>query len=349
VTSRDYGAAQNMVPIIKNLLLNKDINLIILAQNPAFNYFKNKNLNPILVSDNEVEIEKYLNNLFSSSKQDIVLTGLSGFNVGIDEIILKCNSRAITFTLQDYWGDVNGKLQVYADYYFVIDKKAALITKRKTNKEVFIMGGLPKYFNIKYHKYESKKRNNKKIIVFFGQPLWSLHSYRRVIKDLAYIGKELKNKIQLIYKVHPAEKNILKYKYLFNNMTLSEVSSNQLLYVADLSLSINSTCGFDNVYLQKYTNFSLSKHAFILYKKDLRKFFYKNLFSRKHPLSMQGLVIDIGNKSELYRLIKSEKIEHSMNNLKKDIFLDSNEIILQIEKRIIEKFKEKESNEKFRQ
>jgi hypothetical protein len=330
ITSRDYGAALNTLEVVNFLLADTRFELNIVTSEPAYSYFK-KNLiqtNLVLLDINskfyikELMQEAYM--YIKKYEPDIILTGLSGFNAGIDEAILSVAKGIPTFTLQDFWGYINHSLSSYADKYLVIDAYAKEITEEKHGQNAVITGGLAKYR--RYNDIVSFNENVKdKNIVFFGQPLWQYKGYEKTLQFISEIFHQ--HKIPLIhYKTHPSEdkKYLVKLKEIFSYSTKLVVHSDlesveTVLFNTSLAISINSTVAIDLAYLMKYKKRKIALGVFLLIDNELKEFFYKDFKEKIHPMSLNGIVKEIQEKDEFSKLIKEFLMDNNQGTLD-DIF-----------------------------
>lgn len=293
ITGRDFGAAVNLAPIIQRLLSNEKFEVEVAAQEQALSYFKSV-LEFDVLEVNSRELEVFSRSV--KNKYDIILTGLSGFDFGIDEVVLKERGSAVAFCLQDFWGDVNESLKSFADYYFVIDKMAAELTYEKTGKPSIILQGLPKFVNYKNIFTDSlnKKKGSKLKITYIGQPLWQFKGYFKTLKVISEMFSNDSN-FEFSYKCHPSEsqEDLVRLEQL--NITCEVKMMHEVLLTSDITLSVNSTCVMDFAYLNKFSREPIGLHAFTLFDKELRHFFYKGFGLRSHPMVKMGVVTEYLN------------------------------------------------------
>lgn len=335
ITSRDYGAALNTLEISRFLGSDPAFEVFIITSEPAYSYFKNNSVKTDLVSLDTKnksytrELVKLADKYIKKYEPDIILTGLSGFNAGIDEAVLLAGKGIPSFTLQDFWGYINHSLKSYADNYLVIDDYAKRLTENKHNQKAIVTGGLAKYR--KYNDIIGISENiNHKKIVFFGQPLWEYKGYE---KTLQFINEVLKkHKIPLIYyKTHPSEneKNFIKLKEIFSGTVKVIINSGKepvenTLVNSSLAISVNSTVAIDLAYLMKYKNMKIALGVFLLIDEELKDFFYKDFKVKFHPMSLTGVVKEIQSKDKFDKLIKEFLVNENKNLLDK-VFKSINE------------------------
>ena len=352
ITSKDYGAAENITEIIKSLKEDNRFEFRVLSSNPAYKFFLENNIESDLV-DLDTDVENYRYKLINTArnyiedyKPDAILTGVSGFTEGIDEAVILVSKEIVTFSVQDFWGYVNNSLDSYPDYYFVIDSYAKKINEKRYNTKSIVLGAVPKYTKYKNKNFDCIKRGDK--IVFFGQPLWKFDSYT---KTLRYISEVLDkyNISSLYYKPHPTETNenlnllIGIFKQGTNVIILRDKKLEEVLFSSSLAISINSTVIVDLAYLMKYYNKRISLGVFLTIEEEQRDFFYANLDIKSHPMSVNETVLEIQNKKDFEELIENylynknrKQLDNIFNNIK-DKIKYSNEILALIKSSILTK------------
>ena len=133
ISARDPSSSKSLIVVTKKLLLNKLFKVTLLLQNPAHKIFKNNlnknsSLNIYLISKTK-QIQKECYFILKNTKPDILLTGISGPDDGIDEILLKLSNemRIRTYSLQSFWGHLNKNLGYTARSIFVVDEYSKTI------------------------------------------------------------------------------------------------------------------------------------------------------------------------------------------------------------------------------
>lgn len=270
ITARDPSTAGELSSILPSLVAEDCFDIQILAQSPAYDILTDTNLFSSLMvgigSDN-AEARHMVDDVFTSFKPQIVLSGVSCATYGVDEIALlvaKSENNIPSFVIQSYWGDINTSLGVISDYAFVLDEFAA----KKTNElypsiQTIVSGSLKQNM---YHSYdvgllkEAIRRGlsvpqGSKVLSFFGQNLFSHRYYHEIINDFcdAVDGME---QMHLVYKPHPKEieacvawtdekfsKACLSAGHAYSFFPGHDAIS--LISASDAVVSLFSTVGFD--------------------------------------------------------------------------------------------------------
>ena len=170
MVSADYVNGLSLNNIILNPKIKKFKKIFIITSHPSskiiiyrkyINYYKINTLN-------EKTLIKKTKELLNILKPDAVLTGINGPKHNIDEAIinLSVELNIRTYSIQNFWGDVNLKYKNTAKTIFVLDKFAAYRTKKivPTNTNIRIVGSInhENYYKIKINKIKQKK-NGKKV------------------------------------------------------------------------------------------------------------------------------------------------------------------------------------------
>ena len=263
--------------------------------------------------------------VFDDFMPHLLLTGVSSsIDYGIDEIALKIASmykingcRINTFSIQSYWGDLNFNLNTVAETIFVLDDFAKSITSERCKKcNIVISGSLQreKYKNMgvssKEYALGLNKYKNKKIIGFFGQPLWEYDWYRKTIEIFMNELTKLRTPYVVLYKPHPKETiDSIKWtestiKYTHNDFIL--VSENDILDVlpmTDLVVSLFSTAGYDLQNLLIHSSEPFSVPLYLFYEKECRQWFEKYCQLRDIPMSNDDMALVAKKASDISKMI----------------------------------------------
>jgi hypothetical protein len=273
LTARDYSSGINIIPLYTSdkLRLYYDIDVLVSGASCFFFPIKKRVHH---LEDNKKSLEDSLKIYLEQISPDVLMTGISGFNFGIDELALSlCKGHIRTFSYQDYWGYINNNLSVTADNILVLDEFARGLTYKSypsINSEV--VGSL------KYNFYESiaktiassikqvkEKTNGKDYWVFAGQPLWDLKAYEKTIALVFDAAK--KSNCLLYYLPHPLESSsnfsdklaeIVFYPELHN------LRREAFVLNASKLLSCFSTLSFDILMLKEILNSASPSIAILL-------------------------------------------------------------------------------------
>ena len=139
ISSQDIGASKTLAEFLKYLDKKKKFKFFIVCSKVSQEVYKEVNYKDIIVystranqkqNDLKKKILHKAENLLNSIDPDILLVGLSGPDVGIDEaLIYKSQSIIPSFAYQDFWGDMNYGFGRYPGTVFVLDNFAYRITK----------------------------------------------------------------------------------------------------------------------------------------------------------------------------------------------------------------------------
>ena len=113
VSARDAGAAHSLVPVLMMLQHKPDFDLQLVATGPALQIFASAGLTAQNFShraaasstgENASHLIKAASDLIARYKPNLILTGLSGSDAGIDEALhVAAGEKIPTVALQDFW------------------------------------------------------------------------------------------------------------------------------------------------------------------------------------------------------------------------------------------------------
>lgn len=290
ITGRDPGPAQNLIPVIKELQKQSFIDILILAQNPAANMFiqhglfvKKLNSEPLDSKDSPRkdalfhEVQKHIHNF----QPNAILTGLSGPGVGVDEAAQYLADGIPTYSIQDADGWVTEGFGKTSEIYFVSSEHAANITRTQGVEAIVV--GIPKYeeqwealqkkVNISaVRDYHVSKRERIKC-VFYGQPLTHLPGYQQTLDNA------LKTVLQhpdcdFYFRPHPKEPKDWIHSKSIPIDTSSSIEESILH--SDISLTCNSNCLQDLLYLQADLDFGIGVGIYLLWEPDICQYMLDN-------------------------------------------------------------------------
>jgi len=352
VTFRDPASVNDMLETLSNLLFDKRFDVLVVAQNPAYeilvDYLTLKNLDckPILFEfSKSLKINrKKLTEIFEKFHPDILLTGISGPDFGVDEIALqagkKYSSSLKTFSIQSYWGDINIGCKVIADNIFVIDNFAKKITlKRFPNCNIIISGCFQskKYsmINVEYERNLFRSKNLKnydndvKVFGFFGQPLFEYEWYKDSISEFTNALKEIEMPHILAYKSHPKESQesidwtINKFEQL--NLDYIRINDSDILKVLsgmDVVVSLFSTVGYNLQNLLLNSNKPFSTIIYLQFNLKCREWISSYSALEKIPMTednMANVVLESSNlKKTILESVTQEKRNQCYSAIQKN-------------------------------
>lgn len=323
LSARDPGAALSIKEIALEAKNDLRFNVKLIAQEPAYSMLKSAGLNveiiilPKILSKKSVNQDIFLKikKILTKIKPNVILTGISGPNAGIDELLLYQAGNIKTYTIQDFWGYVNLTLGVPASTYFVIDKEAAMLTKNIVDVTALPVGSIKhkRYSEINIDKIrdafrkKNKISNNEKLIGFYGQPFEEYKEYIDTIEEFFKAIKRNYVKCTILYRPHPKETNFQIEK------TIKVIKSyNKIVFIDNLStiedslagcdvvVSCFSTCGYDYLMLNFYYRKPLGIVIYLLFNKKIYNFFLGNSFPlNKIPILSEKIVFNVLNKTHL--------------------------------------------------
>ncbi|KGP63641.1 hypothetical protein EP47_03190 [Legionella norrlandica] len=297
MSSRDVGAAINIIEIVKLAKFNPNCDLFLYIQPPAANYFSNHNLQYELVPNliikqqdsNEANlILNYAQEVLNKVKPDIILCGLSTpGDAGIDEALISVAKNKIpTVVMQDFWGEVNDFFGVCADYHFCLDQEAKILTEQRYDSEGLVIGS-PRHswyksLDLVHLRQELREKEDLStrdmMIGLFGQSLHHIQGYKEILLDLLFLVTETHPEATIIYRQHPRESNeqaqntiklLENSKIAFRLMKHEKVE--YTLILCDAVCSILSNCLYDASYLNFFSPVPFITPVSLCYEQDILK------------------------------------------------------------------------------
>ncbi|HAT8326990.1 TPA: hypothetical protein GDD11_13630 [Legionella pneumophila] len=295
VSSRDVGAAINIIEIVKLAKSNPDCDFFLYIQPPAAQYFSNHNLEYELVPNYIAKqqdceeaklILNYAGEILEKIKPDVILCGLSTpGDAGIDEALITVAKNTIpTVVMQDFWGEVNDFFGVCADYYFCLDQEAKLLTESYYQCQAIAIGS-PRHswyqsLNIEKLKIDLRKEvdlsPSELVIGLFGQSLHWLAGYQEILSEFLLSLHQIQPDATILYRQHPRESQeqaqttirlLEKINLKFIQHTHNKVEYSLIL--CDLVCSILSNCLYDSSYLNFFSKKPLITPIALCYKTDI--------------------------------------------------------------------------------
>ncbi len=306
-TSRDIGAASYIKLFYGYCLESGSADPILIAQEPAYSYFKNSGLTPLKFSRVDNQTVKALREC------DVIVSGHREYGSGIDEYVINNAGSKPCYLVKDSSGTVNRHIQS--------PDKLLLIEIDMSCKQIKRFGNTCKIPPIKYHDfhYESRypiKSENK--VVFIDQCLWHNPGYRRNVKQLARFLQ--RHGSSLLIKPHPNTKNHTLLKRLFTRYRIDtkfirdDGEFTRELISSKFVITVFSTMTFDILYgCRDMTrqNFDLVEYI----TDPLMQKQYK--IKRTDPLRSGPFITAVKNKKD--KIKKRENKPYAMHSLKKDM------------------------------
>lgn len=326
ITARDPATADAIRPLLASFSSDSRFQVDIVAENPAFKLLlldiEQENI-PISFFPqcfSHEELVARCSELILAKKPDAVLTGISGPDVGVDEGILDTLGEFSipSYSIQSYWGDINETFAGRPRTIFVIDDYAARFTRKRCNSEIVITGAL------KYADFKKKnplsirkqfedivgKKTDEKLLGFFGQPLSEIYGYSNTIERLSQAIEKLAIHCRVVYRPHPKETEEARRDTIsfFQTRGLEViVDENEdafpVLCGVDVALSVFSTCGYDAVYLNRWSGSPLNTTLFLMYDPYMCRWYRKYSKLSNIPMDSDGIVSNVSCSDDVENAI----------------------------------------------
>lgn len=315
VSARDAGAARSILPVIQQGFARSRLSWTVVAQDPALGIFRDAGI-PVSgfdaqacdVSDPDASrrlIEEATQTL-SRIGPDTIVTGQSWPDVGVDEALLHVAAGRRSYTVQDVDGLICPGFGSLASHYFVRSEAAADLTRRRADVCPIVVGSL-RHSGYGALKPVTLRAEGRRLIAapgaligFYGQPAWSFSGYRRTVEQLATALRDLRTAFTLVYRPHPRETDA-------NRAAFHEiVAARGVRYVVDPNPSVEaslcamdlvvvcySSCGIDQVFLQRQAESPINTALFLMFEPDIRENYLKEC-GISAPLEVtQGLALGL--------------------------------------------------------
>lgn len=319
LSARDPAAAYAIKNVVLHAQKNNNFEVMVLASSPALQILDGLRCD---VESIEEHMASDINSLRKKVKfvlmdfvPDAILVGSSGPDVGVDEILLEQRSpQCRTYVIQDFWGDINKNLGVYADCYFVLDEFAEIITRRQIDREMYIVGSVKQEHYSELDPCAMRLVGREKIdglgsgllIGYFGMPLGYFGGYWRTLEFFCDVMSSLSRTVTILYRPHPKENHdeverslsMLRrtgFSVYFDRESIPERS----IVSCDLVVSCYSSCGFDNILLNKVAGKLISSSLFLLYDPEIYSFYREYAGLSDVPSSEQNMSISVKEKPDL--------------------------------------------------
>lgn len=327
-SARDMGAAQSIAELYSEAHSQGWKNLTLVGCGIAAEYFSFKKLPHIKLDWDVVENSKSGDQLlekaycfYRKEKFDGIITGLSGLGIGLDEALIKV-ADCPTFSVQDFWGDINFGFSKIADFYFVLDEMAHDLSCKKglKSENCHIVGSIKhstidkeiENIDAEIKNYRQTLGVNKceRILLICGQPLWSFPGYEKTMELLLEIALSVTG-LKVIYRPHPAETllpNIITKKLLLTRDKKLIVDNKIPLYIAlaacDMNCSVFSTCGWDQIVLSRCLKRPLGMVSYLLAEPSIKKMLFEITGLNDVPVCQQGFATEVHSFAILEDKIK---------------------------------------------
>lgn len=293
VSARDTGAAAHMAEIVPSLSTAADIDVTLVADDPALSYLRGRGLRPRAFAGASIAtptdagaraLRNAARQLLQEVKPQALLVGLSGPGIGLDEALLAEASAIPTYAVQDYPGWVVEGFDVKPQTFFVSDALSAMMTRLRLNGARLVVAGSAKHGAYARLNTLSLRTAGRAMlggcglhIGFYGQPAWFLPGYERAITGFASALVAIGG-VKPFYRPHPKETagerarvlSIFSHAGQTLQMDPNETVE-QSLCAADLVVTCFSSCGADQIHLQKQSLSPLGAVFYLFTEDDLRR------------------------------------------------------------------------------
>ncbi|MBF6058666.1 MULTISPECIES: hypothetical protein [Thiomicrorhabdus] len=264
--------------------------------------------------------ESALRDKLQACSPDLVLTGVSGPGVGVDEALLLFSRELgiASLALQTFWGGFNSELDALPDYALVIDDGAVQMNAA-TYPEItcFAVGSLrhAPYQSLDVEARRAELRNdfpicNKTLVLWLGQPLWQVEGYlktQQVFADFLHRKiEETSESYYLLYRAHPKEDSeqvAVVHQLLQDSIPgcwqdVSKHSFVDCLLLADMVVSCFSSGGFDNVCLNEKTTQPFSSTLYLFFDPTIREWFHRYSHLEEIPVVSEEFALAVTSKEQ---------------------------------------------------
>ena len=244
------------------------------------------------------EAREYLREI----QPDAVITGQSAPDLGVDEALLAESTTPWTFTVQDVDGLVIPGFGALAPYFFVSKPSAAALTRKRADVQTVVVGSLrhASYGELNPRQLREEGRRlvpgGGDLVGFYGQPAWHLPGYRRTLERFAESLSTLPSPFTLLYRPHPKESDDDRAR---THSILSDCgvpvladpspSVEMSLCAVDLVVVCYSSCGIDQVHLQRRSDRPLNVSMFLMFDENIRSNYLIECGVEAPPEIAQGL------------------------------------------------------------
>ena len=345
VSAHDPAAAHAISGVLKAASQDRRFKIKTVAHGPALKIFQENGVKvkavdiPRVTSDADANVRLLLNRVdevIEEASPDVILTGLSGPDAGIDEALTVIAKGKIPIVaLQDFWGDINPVFNQAADYYLVADKLASQLTAGRVKANI-IEVGMPHYSSIPDLPDRSSIRKKLDLpdsvisVIWFGQPLWDTPAYAKTLLSVAEVLKDTDKEIRLFFKPHPREsaEEMKEAVSLLSTSTLdvhvvNDYDNTELLVSADIVASAYSMIAMDLLQYQRKSKEPLAVPVYFLADKTFMDYYTHYTGLDSFPLVEQGLVLSaIGQEQmqdTILKVVKPKYKNRIWNNAKETL------------------------------
>ncbi len=298
ISARDPGAANHLLPVIRHLAGHPAFTIQVLAAPPADRYFDAAGLDFERVTEDGERLRDRVRKGLARYRPDAVLTGLSGPDSGLDEVLLAACGDTPSFAYQDFWGDVNLAEGRAADCYLVRDAYAARLTERHHGLNAVVVGSTTETRPTGLRLPRRRPRSAAAQVAWCGQPLWGVSGYAATFRRFA----RQFNDATLLVKPHPKEsaRHCLHYRHLAPGpVVIWRGSLERLFERCELVASAFSNCALEQIAHNAGPGNRFSLPLQLLCDRRLRATYQEWTGIDRLPLAEQGLALGITAGSKL--------------------------------------------------
>jgi len=189
-----------------------------------------------------------------------------------------------------------------APYFFVSKPSAAALTRKRADVQTVVVGSLrhANYGELNPRELREEGRRlvpgGGDLVGFYGQPAWHLPGYRRTLERFAASLRALPSAFTLVYRPHPKESDDDRAR---THSILSDCgvpvladpspSVEMSLCAVDLVVVCYSSCGIDQVHLQRRSDQPLNVSMFLMFDENIRSNYLIECGVEAPPEIRQGL------------------------------------------------------------
>ena len=293
LTARSACAAWGMIELWRVLRTRADVDLRLLAQQPAVRIFHAESIPCIDVglphaiavdSPEAARLLDYAASEVGAFAPDAVLAGLSTPNEGgIDEAVI-VKARCPSFVLQDFWGDCNLFYGRHADCYLASDAYGEEQTMRRHGARAVAVGSPrhARYAGIDFEALRQHVLGERGLDAslhypgLFTQPLFELPGYVKTLEAWSSAVARLAPGTSVIYRPHPAcsPRQVALVRDVIAGQGLAPVTisdgpvENAIAACSSIASAI-SNANFDAVYVNYFARSPKAVPVYLLWERDL--------------------------------------------------------------------------------
>lgn len=309
ISARDPGAANHLLPVIQYLARHPAFAVRALAAPPADQTFSLAGLDFEPVTERGDTLRERLRRLLARHRPEAILTGLSGPDSGLDEVLLAESTPIPSFAYQDFWGDVNLSEGRAADCYLVRDDYAARLSEQRFGVHTLVVGA-PVAATAPGSRLPRQRRSRRiDTVGWCGQPLWDVDGYAQTFRTFARQFRHAR----ILVKTHPKEDRGqgLRYRCLAggHKLELWRGSLQGLFERCGLVASAFSNCALEQAAFNARLHSGFSVPVQLLFDRRLRATYRSWSGTDRLPLVEQGLALGVGSRGLLAKQLSASRLQ----------------------------------------